>query len=418
MRREPQTPRIRHHAREDERERDGGEREVAEHQRRGFVFAYPSARVKDAKTRRASVRTHRAVGSEELGESPRERAVRRLLRVAAVVGGGVPRERKRKLEPGEARQRAAAAAEPVRAKPAGGVQTAVTATRGGVRSIRRIRVRVHARRVPLVEEPPGFVSHAEDVSRQRARRDEREEIHQRHIGERGRRRGVFRESGGHGHRLVAREPESFQRRANRGGGELRSGRLRRRRRQIPEPFTDARFEAHEADGVGAAHVGTRRRVVHDAGLGGNPTRARLRVRRERFGGHVEATKVFVALHGEDGGFDATNGVQALGGEDVTPGGMGLVHDGEPVAGVALQALDGGRGRGAVRGRGGRGGTHAKPRVAARPPDRREHGVVVDGVRLVPGAEGEDAGVERDVVLELRGFGGEGGTRGGQTSRGR
>ena len=40
----------------------------------------------------------------------------------------------------------------------------------------------------------------------------------------------------------------------------------------------------------------------------------------KFGGHVEATKVFVALHGEDGGFDATNGVQALGGEDVTPGG--------------------------------------------------------------------------------------------------
>ena len=69
------------------------------------------------------------------------------------------------------------------------------------------------------------------------------------------------------------------------------------------PQRDRRVLAsvHEADGVGAAHVGARRRVVHDAGLGGNPTRARLRVRRERFGGHVEATKVFVALHGEDGG---------------------------------------------------------------------------------------------------------------------
>ena len=107
MARRPRAPRVRQHAHEHQRERDGGELQVAEHDLRRLVLRDAAPGVQDAHARFFRSPVPLPPGPKQrLRESrARERAVLGVLRLDAVARRVVPGEGERELEPAPKRHR-------------------------------------------------------------------------------------------------------------------------------------------------------------------------------------------------------------------------------------------------------------------------------------------------------------------------
>ena len=392
----PPRPHVRQDAHEHQRERAGGEFQVPQHQRRRFVLAHAASRVEHANADARALGVPIAPRFEHRRVLPRPAPVRAVLLVGAVARGGVPGERQRELEPAAERDR-------VRRGPArrfggfGGFASGFASGFGGASGFgASAPLGGDARRIEAVEEPARLVPYAEHVLGERARGHELQQVHQRHGRERRGHPGLRRERLRELIRLRVREAERGERGARLRRRRRRVGRRRRARRQRFEPLPDELFERQQAHWRGAP-----RRRARLLRAGGDPTRTRERVGVVRRPRRRSAAKVFKVGHRRHGVFHAAYEVQSRLLQHVPSRRPGLIHRSEPVRGVRLPALD-------VRNRGGRVRWRRRRRRAAQPPrvrlgplQRREHAVVGDGVRLVPGAERQDPRVDAHVVLRLR-----------------
>ena len=245
-----------------------------------------------------------------------------------------------------------------------------------------------------------------NVPRQRPRRDQRQELSQRH-------RRVYlralpprrREGRRHGQRL--RFVESYGLQSAFDGFDSRGLVMRfcsfgTGVHEVDEPRTDHALEAHQGHRGHAPHVRAGWRVLVPQ-RGGYPATARGFV--ERRGGHAEVAEVFEPGGGSDFTLNLRDVGEAFLREHVAARRPGLVHHRQPVAGVALQPLGERDRRGRCRGGWWRWRAVQMLRVAFSPLDRREDGVVVDGVGFIPRAEGEDPRIKLDTKTQLRRVGG-------------
>ena len=359
--RRPRAPRVRQHAREHQRERDGGELQVAEHDLRRLVLRDAAPGVQDAHARFFRSPVPLPPGPKQrLRESrARKRAVLGVLRLDAVARRVVPGEGERELEPAPKRHRVHG-----RAFLRGGRRR--TPSRFFFGRIRRILRVPRALGEGAVEEPPGRVADAEDVPREPPRfRHEVEEVAQARVRERLRRLRRVRERRREPARgRVVEADVDAEPRVNqilRGSSGVPVRRVPRGRvppRQLgkrSEPRADLALEAQQRDGRDARRV---RAPAGVAGGGGDPPgalgRGALNPR-----GRSAMAESGRARDGGDGVLERGDERDAVGAEDVAPGGR-----------VSYTSVSQYEGWDCVRSTRGAGGARSRARGAGGPDARR------------------------------------------------